>query len=79
MSKYIAEKQSQLQLFSAPSNYVSTGTGALMGAQLGAEQYFNIQLNIDGVNMGKQTVKTNGSSTVSVDWHNSMMDNGGGR
>ena len=77
MSKYIAERQSQLQLFSAPSNYVSPGTGALMGAQLGAEQYFNIQLNIDGVNMGKQTVKTNGSSTVSVDWHDPMKTNGG--
>ena len=77
MSKYIAEKQSQFQLFSAPSNYVSPGTGALMGAQLGAEQYFNIQLNIDGVNLGKQTVKTNGSSTVSVDWHDPMKTNGG--
>lgn len=77
MSKYIAEKQSQFQLFSAPSNYVSPGTGALMGAQYGAEQYFNIQLNIDGVNLGKQTVKTNGSSTVSVDWHDPMKTNGG--
>lgn len=79
MSKYIAEKQSQLQLFSAPSSYVSSGTGALMGAQLGAEQYFNIQLNIDGVNMGKQTVKVGAGATASVNWHNSMMDNGGGR
>ncbi len=79
MSKYIAERQSQLQLFSAPSNYVSPGASALAGAQLGAEQYFNIQLNIDGVNMGKQTVKVGAGATASVNWHNSMMDNGGGR
>lgn len=76
MEEYFAGKNLNFQP-PTPSNYVSPGAGALAGAQLGAEQYFNIQLNIDGVNMGKQTVKTNGSSTVSVDWHDPMRTNGG--
>ncbi len=72
--KVVADLLGQL---SNTTSYVSPGASALAGAQLGAEQYFNIQLNIDGVNMGKQTVKTNGSSTVSVDWHDPMKTNGG--
>ena len=81
MDKYIAEKSAQLQLaFPTASNYsAAPGMGALIGAQLGAEQYFNIQLNIDGVNIGKQTVKASSSSTVSVDWNDPWSDNGWGR
>ncbi len=62
-----------LRILSAPSGYVSAIAGAFA-----EERNFNIHLNVAGANPGDRAVRTNGAS-VSVNWHDTMMNNGGGQ
>lgn len=64
----------RLRVLSSPSGYVFTN--ALTNAD--TERNFNIHLNVGGVNLGDRAVRTNGAA-VNIDWHDAMMNNGGGQ
>lgn len=64
----------RLRVLSSPSGYVFAN--ALTNAD--TERNFNIHLNVGGVNLGDRAVRTNGAA-VNIDWHDAMMNNGGGQ
>lgn len=64
----------RLRVLSSPSGYVFAN--ALTNAD--TERNFNIHLNVGGVNLGDRNVRTNGAA-VNIDWHDAMMNNGGGQ
>lgn len=77
MEEYLAGKGLQYQPPS-PSSYARSPLSAA-GTRSAPQQTLKIRLAVGGVDQGTRTFKTNGSSTVSVDWNDNTVSNGYGR
>ncbi|MDE7360980.1 MAG: hypothetical protein K2N38_03495 [Oscillospiraceae bacterium] len=64
--------------YPSPSSYVQSPLSAA-GTRSAPQQTLKIRLAVGGVDQGTRTFKTNGSSTVSVDWNDNTVSNGYGR